>query len=353
MDSATHYSPGDGWRRSRRVGETAGTTALDRHSGRPPSDKQGIATRNSPSIGWLGVTPPNECGKLVGVAERNDSNTRRRRLGTELRKLRERARYTTTTAAEALEDMSQSKVSRLERGVAKPKVRDVAALAELYSAAPEAVASLTELARESKATGWWHASAAALPERFRPYVGYEAEATDTRNFESCFVPGLLQTETYAVELFETAMDVTPLDVRRRTEVRICRQRRLTGTEPLELRAVIDESALRRQVGDRGVMYEQLHTLAERARQRNIAIQVIPRDTVHAARGHNFHLLDFADADDRPVLYTDTLGGGMTTSNASEINRARKLWEHLRGKALSPKRSVVLIEQIAEDVWAAG
>jgi len=285
------------------------------------------------------------------VPERNDSNTRRRRLGTELRKLRERTEYTTTTAAAAVEDMSQSKVSRLERGVAKPKVRDIAALAELYGADPETVAGLKELARESKSTGWWHASAQSLPERFRPYVGYEAEAADIKNFESYFVPGLLQTETYARELFETAIDVSPLDVERRTEVRIGRQRRLAEPEPLQLWAVIDEIALRRQVGDPSVMYEQLCTLVERTKQRNIAVQVVPLNTVHAAPGYNFHLLAFDDPEDRPVLYIDTLAGGMATSNASEINRASRLWEHLRGKALSPKRSAALIERIAEDLWA--
>jgi transcriptional regulator with XRE-family HTH domain len=80
-------------------------------------------------------------------------------------------RSTTTSAADALDDFSQSKVSRLERGVAKPKVRDVQALAERYGADAETIEGLTELARESKSTGWWHSATPSLPERFRPYVG--------------------------------------------------------------------------------------------------------------------------------------------------------------------------------------
>jgi transcriptional regulator with XRE-family HTH domain len=286
------------------------------------------------------------------VAERNDSNPRRRRLGTELRKLRERAGYTTTTAAEAAEDFSQSKVSRLERGVAKPKVRDVQALAELYGADAETVEALKELARESKSTGWWHSAAQSLPDRFRPLVGYEAEAAEIKNFQSYMVPGLLQTETYAREVFETAIDITPLEVEHRTEVRMGRQRRLTEAEPLQLWAVIDEIALHREVGGPAVMYEQLLALVERAKLTNVAIQVIPLHKPHGAPGHNFHLLSF-EGDDKPVLYVDTFSGGMASSNVSEIERAGRLWEHLRGRALSRKRSVALIEDIAEELWSPG
>jgi transcriptional regulator with XRE-family HTH domain len=292
-------------------------------------------------------------GEGGAVAERNDSNPRRRRLGTELRKLRERAGYTTTTAAEAAEDFSQSKVSRLERGVAKPKVRDVQALAELYGADAETVEGLKELARESKSTGWWHSAAQSLPDRFRPYVGYEAEASEIKNFELHFVPGLLQTESYARSVFETAIDVTPFDIEQRTEVRLGRQRRLTESDPLQLWAVVDEIALHRQVGEAAVMYEQLLTLVERTKLRNVAVQVIPLNTTHAAPGYNFHLLGFENPEDKPVLHIDSFPGGMATSNASEIQRARRLWEHLRSKALSPKRSAALIEQIAEDLWAPG
>jgi transcriptional regulator with XRE-family HTH domain len=287
------------------------------------------------------------------VPERNDSNPRRRRLGTELRKLRENAGYTTTSAAEAVEDFSQSKVSRLERGVAKPKVRDVQALAELYGADEETIAALKDLARESKSTGWWHSAAQSLPERFRPYVGYEAEASEIKNFQSYFIPGLLQTERYARELLETAIDTTPTGVEQRTEVRMGRQRRLTEAAPLDFWAVIDEIALRRQVGDAATMYEQLLTLVERTKLSNIAIQVVPLNTPHAAPGWNFHLLTFDDPDDKPVLYVDAFPGGMASSNVSEIERGRRLWEHLRGKALSPKDSAALIEEIAEDLWAPG
>jgi transcriptional regulator with XRE-family HTH domain len=285
------------------------------------------------------------------VAERNDSNPRRRRLGTELRKLRERTDYTTTSAADALDDFSQSKVSRLERGVAKPKVRDVHALAELYGADEETIEGLKELARESKSTGWWHSAAQSLPDRFRPYVGYEAEAIEINNFESYFIPGLLQTESYARELFETAIDISPTGVEQRTEIRMGRQRRLTEPTPLDFWAVIDETALRRQVGDPAVMYEQLSTLVNRCKLKNVAIQVIPLNTAHAAPGWNFHLLGFEGPDDKPVLYVDMFPGGMASSNAAEIERARRLWEHLRGKSLSLKDSVALIEEIAEELWA--
>lgn len=88
----------------------------------------------------------------------------------------------------------------------------------------ETVTGLKELARESKSTGWWRSAAQSLPDRFRPYIGDEAEASEIKIFKCYFIPGLLQTESYARELFETAIDTTPTGVEQRTEVRIGRQR---------------------------------------------------------------------------------------------------------------------------------
>jgi hypothetical protein len=123
-------------------------------------------------------------------------------------------------------------------------------------------------------------------------------------------------------------------------------------DPLDVWAVIDEIALRRQVGSAAITHEQLLPLSERTKLSNVAIQVIPLNTPHTAPGWNFHLLNFEDPDDKPVLYVDTLPGGMASSNMFEIERGRRLWGHLRGNVQSPKDSAVLIEEIAGDLWTS-
>lgn len=93
----------------------------------------------------------------------------------------------------------------------------------------------------------------ATPEWFRPWVDFEQHATTIRAFEPNVVPGLLQTEQYALALTgdEDA-----------TAARMTRQHILAQDNPPDVFDIIDESVLRRQIGSHDVMCEQLLRLAE-------------------------------------------------------------------------------------------
>src|SRR5262245_58058068 len=121
---------------------------------------------------------------------------RRRRLGAELRRLREAANLTHIQVANHL-DCSQGKISHIEQGRGPVRTSDVRPLIQLYRADAAKATELMQLAKESKQRGWWQEYADAMPNGFSFFVGMEAEALFIRTFHAMIVPALLQTPAYA------------------------------------------------------------------------------------------------------------------------------------------------------------
>jgi len=121
---------------------------------------------------------------------------RRKRLGIELRQLREQARLTCEDVGQRL-DCSGTRISRMETGRISVRPGDVRELLEIYGVLGEEADALVQLAREARRKGWWHTYGRVLPTWFEPYVGLESEAAALRDFQCMVVPGLLQTKEYA------------------------------------------------------------------------------------------------------------------------------------------------------------
>src|SRR5262249_23286456 len=151
-----------------------------------------------------------------------------------------------------------SKISRMEHGRVSFKERDIADLLTLYGVISlEERAGVLALAREANTPGWWHGYTDILPHWLEPYFGLEAAASVIRTYELQFVPGLLQTEGYARAVIRLGNAGNDEEVNRRTEARMSRQDILKRDDPPRNWAVIDEAALRRPIGGRGVMQEQI------------------------------------------------------------------------------------------------
>ena len=122
---------------------------------------------------------------------------RRRRLGSQLRRLREAHSFKLEEAADKL-GLAASTLSRIETGKAPTRTAYLATMFEMYGVDdPAQRAVLTEMAREGHRKGWWAVYDDVLPTGFDVYVGLEAEAAALRVFEDQVVHGLLQTEDYA------------------------------------------------------------------------------------------------------------------------------------------------------------
>ncbi|KOV12270.1 XRE family transcriptional regulator [Streptomyces sp. XY431] len=266
-----------------------------------------------------------------------------------MRKLRDAAGMTAEEVAGRLM-VSQSKISRLENGRRSISQRDVRDLCDVYSVADEAMrASLMEMARESRQRGWWH-DFNDMPTPYSVYIGLEAEASSIRAYESSFVPGLLQTEQYAQAVVEgTQPDTDALSVQRRVQVRMKRQDRVNGENPLgSLWTVIDEAVLRREVGSKEVMAHQLKHMLELSQRPNITIQVIPfSHGAHPGMTGTFSLLEFPESADSTVVYFEGVTSDLYLEKEADVRRYTSLYDHLRAAALGVAETRSLIADIEE------
>jgi transcriptional regulator with XRE-family HTH domain len=240
-------------------------------------------------------------------------------LGTQLRRLREARGITAHHAAQAIR-ASESKISRIELGRNAFREVDIADLLTLYGITDlDEREQMLSLASQANQPGWWHRYQDVLPTWFQSYIGLEESAESIRSFDAQFVPGLLQTEEYSaavLELGEFSLEETDRLVFLRKE----RQRRFT-TGSLRLWAIIDEMALRRPVGNRGLMRAQLEYLLDISDRPGLTLQVTPYP---AGASHlvpsSFSILRFATADLPDVVYLEQLTSAMYLDKQSDVER---------------------------------
>jgi transcriptional regulator with XRE-family HTH domain len=289
---------------------------------------------------------------VYDMTVRKSPTVRRRRLGLELRRLREAAGKTCEQAGDHL-DCSASKISRIETARVPARVVDVQALCQLYGAAEEQAANLVTLARESKQEGWWQTFDDAFPDWFGTYLGLEAEAASIRTYEIQLVPGLLQTEGYARALYEVhegneGNKLEEIEVAWTT--RLIRQEILDGGNAPRYWVVLSEAALRRVIGGRAVMRDQLLHLAEVTDRPNITIQVITNEQgAHPAMYAPFVILDFPERADPGVVYLEHLAGALYIDKPDQVDRYGVAFDHLVATALPPKQSTDLIRRVAKEL----
>jgi transcriptional regulator with XRE-family HTH domain len=282
------------------------------------------------------------------VAGAQSPTVRRRRLALELRRLREAAKLTCEEVAEQLE-CSASKISRVETGRVSVSPRDVRDMLEIYGVPEPQREALVQLARESRQKGWWHAYADSLQPHVATYLGMESAASEIRIYEVNLIPGLLQTEEYARAVLTAGAVSSPRsDVERQVALKMERQR-LAMTSP-QVWAVLDEAALRRQVGGPEVMRVQLEYLRELGALRNVRLQIIPfGGGAHPAMGRPFIILAFSEDSDPDVVYLKNLTGALWVENVEEVDRYNVFFNHLQATALSFENSAALTTAVLKEM----
>ncbi|MFE6158621.1 helix-turn-helix domain-containing protein [Streptomyces sp. NPDC056486] len=282
------------------------------------------------------------------MASSVNPTVRRRRLGQELRRLRELKGMTAEEVAERLL-VSQSKISRLENGRRSISQRDVRDLCGVYEVEDHRIVdSLMQMAKDSRQQGWWH-SFGDIP--YSVYIGLETDAASLRVYDPQVVPGLLQTRAYAEALITGALpETTPSDIEKRVQVRVRRQERINAPEnPLRLWTVLDESALRRVVGSRHLMRDQLEHLVEQSQLPHVTVQVIPFEMgAHPGLNGQYAILEFPDAADSSVVYIEGVTSDLYLEKANDVQQYSVMYEHLRAQALNVDQSRQLIADIAKE-----
>ncbi|GAB3552855.1 helix-turn-helix transcriptional regulator [Actinopolyspora lacussalsi] len=276
---------------------------------------------------------------------------RRRALGQALRELRISAGKGTAEAAAILE-CSESKIRKIEYGDVPTKVAERNALVEAYGASDEDKSEIQDLARGANQRGWWQSYKGAVPRWFRRYVGLESAAAEIRTYETELIPGLLQTADYAHTLINSSNPEMPADeVANRLKVRTERQERLLN-DGARLVAVISEAAIRRMVGGRAVMSDQLELLVDVQQQAQVEVQIVPCSAgAHPGAGFPFVLLRFPDDVAPSLAYTESLTSAAYHDRQADVETYTVVFDRLRATASSPAESAELIRRAARDLQA--
>ena len=289
-------------------------------------------------------------GAVGSTAPGSGSMMRRILLGSQLRRLRESGGFTREEAGYSIR-ASESKISRMELGRVSFKERDVADLLTLYGVESGDREALLGLVREANVAGWWHGYGDLLPGWFQTYVGLEEAATCIQTFEVQFVHGLAQTEEYARAVVAHGQPAAQYgEIERRVDLRMRRQRILTGDGAPQLLAMHDEAALRRPLGGSRVMRGQLNRLLELSEEPNVVLQVMPFDRGgHAAEGGAFTILGFPEPDLPDVVYLEQLTSALYIDKRDEVAQYSQVITRLRADSLQPPAARDLIRSIIREL----
>ncbi len=189
-----------------------------------------------------------------------------------------------------------------------------------------------------------------FPASFRSFAPHEAEATALYIFEHSVIPGLLQTEAYARAILETHPDVTDDVVNERLAGRLSRQEILERDDPPPpvVCALIDQSALNREIGGPVAMRDQLVYLVAMSRRPNITVQIIPNIGAHPGLLGAFTVADLGGSPG--IVNLEDIADGRVTEDAATVSMVALRFHSLRGDALSKGASRDLIEGVIQERW---
>ncbi|GIF16821.1 helix-turn-helix domain-containing protein [Actinoplanes teichomyceticus] len=290
------------------------------------------------------------------MAEEHDSGgstVRRLQVGTHLRALRRASGLSREQAGYSIR-ASESKISRMELGRVGFKERDIVDLLKLYGVDdPAEHERLVALAREASAPSWWHAYGDVLDTWFQNYLDLEQAAELIRTYEVQFVPGLLQTDAYARAVIRLGHSNAGADeIDRRASLRMQRKQVLKRPDAPRLWAVLDEAVLRRPIGGRAVLREQIVTLIETCASPNVRLQVVPFESGgHAAAGGAFSILRFPHEELPDVVYIEHLTSALYLDRRDEVDHYAAAIGRLFIEAEPPAETPAILTRILDELDA--
>lgn len=271
-----------------------------------------------------------------------------RRLSVLLLEMRENAGLTKEEVS-ARTGINVTTLYRIETAQARPQRRTLMTMLDLYGVGEERRQDALTLLSDAQKPGMSRPYEASLSEVYAAYINFESVALSARHYQTSFVPGLLQTEQYAMAVIDTCMPkLEPAVLERRARARMDRAAVLSKDGPLELWVVLDEAAIRRVVGGPEVMSGQLRLLGEETKRKNVILQILPFDAgAHPGMIGSFTILDFPDPADPELVYAEGIAGDALIEGHTEIRRFGVIFDQLRAMALSPRDSAAVIAEAAE------
>jgi transcriptional regulator with XRE-family HTH domain len=270
-----------------------------------------------------------------------------RRLGAELRRLREGASISQRSAASHI-DGAQGKLSKIETGRQSIRRLELLALLDLYGITdPEQRTNLVELLRPRPAPAWWHAYSMELSTGTLQMIELEDEADAVLEYGSLTVPDLLRTAEYAASLDREAVTCPTEAERALSEtVRVHRREILDRLDGFRFTGVLDEAMLHRRVGSPSTMTHQLRHLLELSSLPHITIRVVPfARGGYLSCGSPFRLLDSSRSVGQSAVAVPLLTDLTCMTEADQVDRYRAAFDSLLSQALPPEQSAALITDL--------
>jgi transcriptional regulator with XRE-family HTH domain len=270
---------------------------------------------------------------------------RKSKLGTHLTKLRIAARLEQSDVAAQLRK-SFATLSKIENGHVLPDYPTLTLLLTVYDASDEDRQIAEDLREEARQESKRVEHSSGMPPKFRAFLRAEMDAATERTLQPNSVPGLLQTPAYAKAVNDTMSRFvrSEFDAQRAISSRLRRQERLRGADPLELHAIVDESAIVRVVGDKTLMTGQLRYLLDAMELPNVDLQVIPFEAgAYGPMSGGVTILGFPEElGDPDVLYLEYPRGGEWIENQDDVTKFIGMFDDASGLALSVEESATLI-----------
>ncbi len=194
---------------------------------------------------------------------------------------------------------------------------------------------------------WREIKHGSLLEGFPEFVGHEGRAAEIRLYEVGVIPGLLQTSDYASALADSAVRrgaITPEQADERVALVSERQAVLRRTPPPLVLAVLDESCLRRPVGEPSVMDAQLTRLIDFSSLPNTIFQVAPF-TMGADRPFDLPITVITLANRSLMSYAESAQRGHLERECTSVVPLLTAYHQLQAAALPQSASVAMIEQL--------
>ncbi|MDX3855776.1 DUF5753 domain-containing protein [Streptomyces sp. AK02-01A] len=294
------------------------------------------------------------------MAQKPRPTVRRIELGYELRQLRERAKMTLeeVVSSGAVKGLYFAKLQRVETGLQDLGLAaSLRALLALYGVTDDRhVDELLEIQRAGSNQDWWTPFRSTMPSGMPRFVGIETAARETLAFHPTLVLGLLQAEAYARTLYGLSQPIeetTTEFIKKNVELRMRRKEALTRPEdPLTLRAVLWEPALRNLIGDTETMRDQYKEIATLAALPNVTVQVLPI-LPPKVRGylpsHDFSVLHLNGELPNSVQVDNAWSATSVTDKPREVDRFTRKWNTITASALPPEDTPAFLEQLTREI----
>lgn len=271
---------------------------------------------------------------MVNRKELDPDSSPKAAFGARMRTWREERHWTQDELADRM-GYSSTHLSSIETGRKMPTLR-LARRADVAFGAEETFERAWRVVRN-----------AGLLEGFPQFVDLEAEAAEIRIYEVGVVPGLLQTPEYATVIAQSAVKrgaITGEQAEERIALVTERQATLARTPPPLIFVVVDESCLRRPVGEPVVMEAQFARLIEFAEMPNTVLQVAPFNMgVRRPLRLPVYLLTLPDRS--LVAYSDSAQRGHLERDSTFVLPLLTAYHQLQAEAPSQAACVDMLDKL--------